>query len=70
LHGPLLVAKAILLPTIRAIPGYPVAGHPPEVFIHAILADAEAAAALPEKMRILSTTVAGGFPAGFFLFPV
>jgi hypothetical protein len=66
----LLVAQTILPATIRTIPGNPVAGHPPEIFIHAVLADAETAPALPVKMRVLTATMAVGFPAGLFLFPV
>jgi hypothetical protein len=46
-----LIPKPILVPTIRALPGDGVAGHPPNVFIHAFLTDVEAAAALPAKAK-------------------
>ena len=70
MHRPLLVAETILPPAIRAVPGNAVAGHPPEVFIHAVLTDGKAAATLPVETGGLVAAMAIGLPAIFFLFPV
>ena len=42
------------LAAIRAYPGNVVAGHPPEIFVHAGLADLEPAGTAPAKTIILS----------------
>jgi hypothetical protein len=47
----LLVAEAVLIATIRALPGDIVAGHAPQIFMHAPLADAETAAAAPAEAK-------------------
>jgi hypothetical protein len=60
----LLIPKPILIPAIRALPGDGIAGHPPHVFVHALLTDMKAAPAAPAKAKILSATVAG--KAGLF----
>ena len=54
----LLVPKPILVPAIRALPGDGIAGHPPDVFIHAFLTDMEAAPALPAKAKFPAAAVA------------
>jgi hypothetical protein len=51
-HGiksPLLIPQAILTPAVRALPGDAVAGHAPEIFLHAILADGEPTPASPAE---------------------
>jgi hypothetical protein len=45
----LLVAETVLPATIGALPGDPVAGHGPDIFMHAVLANAKAAAAAPAE---------------------
>jgi hypothetical protein len=45
----LLVAKPVLVAAIRALPGYAVAGHPPKIFLHALLAYIKPAPADPAK---------------------
>ncbi len=54
-----MIPKPILVPTIRALPGDGIAGHPPYVFMHTLLTDMEAAAAAPAKAKFLATAVAG-----------
>jgi hypothetical protein len=54
----LLVSKSVLAATVRALPGDPVAGHAPHIFIHARLTDHEAAAAAPAKRGGFGTAVA------------
>lgn len=68
----LLVAKTVLLAAVGALPGDTVAGHAPQVLVHAILADAEAAAAppaeherLPAALALLRGFAAPSFPAGW-----
>jgi len=51
-----LVAKAVLGAAIGTFPGYGVAGHAPDIFMHAFLADAETAAALPAERDLVATT--------------
>ncbi|GEM_PF-5266331 len=56
--SPSLVAVAVGLPTIRTNPGNAVAGHPPEILIHAGLAHRETAlAAGPAKGNSLPAAV-------------
>jgi len=56
-----------LIPAVRALPGDGIAGHTPDVFIHAFLADVEAAAAAPAKAKFTAAAVAGkaGWSAAF-----
>lgn len=58
INSPLLVAKAILIAAIRALPGDEIAGHSPQVGMHATLADAETASATPAKCEYLAATMA------------
>ena len=51
-----LVAKTILTAAIRTCPGDRIAGHSPDVFKHAILANTEPAAARPAKRKRHFTT--------------
>ena len=55
---PLLIAESILSAAVGALPGDAVAGHAPQILIHAILADAEAAAAPPAEHELLTTALA------------
>jgi len=64
-----LIAIAIPLTAVRALPGDSVAGHPPEVFQHAFLTDLETAATRPAKWEY--TCAANAiifFGAPFFFF--
>ena len=54
----LLVAKSILVPAVRALPGDAIAGHAPYVFTHTSLADIEAAATAPAEAKFFAATVA------------
>jgi len=54
----LLIAEPVLAAAIGALPGDAVARHAPHIFVHAGLADAETAAALPAKGERLPATVA------------
>lgn len=54
----LLIAKTVLSTAIGALPGDPVAGHAPDIFMHAGLADAESTSTLPAKGKFLPTAVA------------
>jgi hypothetical protein len=56
--------KASISATIRAGPGYAVAGHPPDVFIEAPAANLETAGTYPAKFFPLSATMALKSPAG------
>jgi len=53
----LLIAETIVSVAVRALPGYSVARHSPQIFHHALLTDGEAATALPVERRVLSTAV-------------
>jgi len=53
-----LIAKPILLPAIRALPGDGIAGHPPYIFMHARLTDMEAAAAAPAEAKFAAAAMA------------
>jgi hypothetical protein len=55
-----LIAKSVLFTTIRTLPGNPVAGHTPNIFIHAFLAYGKPASAIPAKHK--------GFTAAMTLF--
>jgi len=54
----LLIAESILLSAVRALPGDGIAGHPPDIFFHAALADAETAAAMPAKGKLSAAAIA------------
>jgi hypothetical protein len=45
----LLIAETIPIAAIRALPGNPVAGHSPYIFMHASLAHTETATATPTE---------------------
>jgi len=55
----LLVAESVLFAALRTVPENAVAGHAPEVFIHAGLADGKPAPAGPGEHRRISATVTG-----------
>jgi len=62
----LLVPKPVESAAVGALPGDPVAGHAPEVFLHAFLADLESAPASPAKGHLpvaAVTDIGPGFPA-------
>jgi len=46
---PSLVAEAILVATIRTLPGDAIAGHAPNIFFHTFLTDTEPTSALPTE---------------------
>jgi len=54
-----LISESILIPAVRALPGDGIAGHPPHIFIHTLLADMETAPAAPAKAKILVAAMAG-----------
>jgi hypothetical protein len=54
----LLIPKPVLVPAVRALPGDGVAGHAPDVFMHAFLADIEAASTAPAEAKFLAAAVA------------
>ena len=64
----LLIAETIIIAAVRALPGYSVARHSPQIIHHALLTDGEAATALPVERRVLSAavTVAWRGLAAFF----
>jgi len=47
-----------LIPAIRALPGDGIAGHPPDVFMHALLAYMEPAPAAPAEAKFLTAAMA------------
>ena len=53
-----MIAESVLVAAVGALPGDTVAGHTPKVLVHAILADAEAAAALPTEHKCLVAALA------------
>jgi len=54
----LLIAVPVLPAAIRALPGDPITGHPPLVFIHAGLADRKITPAIPAEHEHLPTAMA------------
>jgi TRAP-type uncharacterized transport system fused permease subunit len=54
----LLIAKSILAAAIGTLPGNPIAGHAPYIFMHAALANIEPASALPAEHEFLAAAVA------------
>jgi len=53
----LLIAEPVLATTVRTLPGNSVAGHPPQVFLHAVLANAKTAATAPAKGELIAAAV-------------
>ncbi len=68
--SPLLIAQSILPAAVRALPGYPVTRHSPEIFKHAGLANTESAFASPAKKWISATANAVYFFCFSAFFPV
>lgn len=66
----LLIPETVLCSAVRADPGDAVAGKAPEILHHAVLADGEAAPALPGKGRHGPAAVAGALPGPSPLIPV
>ena len=66
----LLISEAVPPAAIGTLPGDAVAGHSPEIFIHASLTNGKSAPALPIERKCFSTAMAcrGFGPA--FSFPV
>jgi hypothetical protein len=54
----LLIAKPILVPTVRALPGDGIAGHAPYVFTHTFLTDIETTSTAPAKSKFFAAAVA------------
>jgi len=65
-----LVAKTILVPAVRALPGDRIAGHAPDVFVHTFLADIKTAATAPAEGEGLAATVASIVAVSAVLTPV
>ena len=57
LKSPLLIAEAVELAAVGALPGDMVARHAPDIFLHAALADFEPAAAAPAEAESLAAAV-------------
>jgi len=53
-----LIAKPILIPAVRALPGDGIAGHAPQVFLHTFLTNTESAPAPPAEGKFPSAAVA------------
>ena len=68
-NGILLVAESVHVSAVRTYPSNAVAGHPPDIFIHAFLADGEPAAATPAERGNFSAKLASAIfcPASAFL---
>ncbi|MEW6671659.1 MAG: hypothetical protein AB1427_08140 [Thermodesulfobacteriota bacterium] len=65
--GNLLIAEAVPLAAVRTLPGDAVAGHSPEVILHAFLTDLKTAAARPAKWEYACAADAMiDFGASFF----
>jgi hypothetical protein len=54
----LLIPISVLFSTIRALPGNPIAGHTPDIRIHAVLANGKPAPAIPAKHKCLTAAMA------------
>ena len=52
-----MIAKPVLIAAVGALPGNAVAGHTPQILVHAILADTEAAAAMPAEQEFFSAAL-------------
>ena len=61
-HQDSLVAEAVLAAAVGALPGYTVAGHAPDVLVHARLAYPEAAAAGPAEGSCRTAAMTGLVP--------
>ena len=66
----LLVAKSILIPAVRTLPGDGVAGHAPDIFVHTFLADIETAATPPAECEVPAAAMAAIFEVSAALAPV
>ena len=53
----LLISEAVPIAAVGTLPDDSVAGHAPQILVHAILADTEAAAALPAEQEFLSAAL-------------
>jgi hypothetical protein len=53
-----LIAKPILISAVRALPGDGIAGHPPYIFFHTILADTETTPAPPAEAEFSAAAMA------------
>jgi len=53
-----LIPESVLPAAVRALPGDAVAGHAPDVFRHAILADMKTAAAMPAEREYAGAAMA------------
>jgi len=52
-----LIAKPVLSAAIRALPGYSIAGHSPDIFIHTSLANRKATPACPAERHFFFAAV-------------
>jgi hypothetical protein len=62
----LLISKPAIFTAVRAHPDYGVAGHPPQIFLHALRTYLKTALAGPAKQGFLAADMAAVF---FFLPP-
>jgi len=53
----LLIPEIILSSTVRALPGYSIAGHSPDIFIHAVLTNCKATPACPEEGGLIAAAI-------------
>jgi len=53
-----LITEIILPTAVRTLPGYSIARHPPEIFIHTVLTNCKAAPAAPEKGGFITAAMA------------
>ena len=65
-----MVAKSILVPAVRALPGDAIAGHAPYVFIHTFLADVETTSTAPAKSKFFAAAMAPIIAVSTVLAPV
>jgi len=66
----LLIAKSILVPAVRALPGDAIAGHAPYVFIHTFLANVETTSTAPAKGKLVAAAMAPIMAVSAVLAPV
>jgi hypothetical protein len=65
-----LIAQSVLFPAVRALPGNSVAGHTPQVFFQAVLAQRKTASAMPAKGEFFLATMAALICGFISFFPV
>jgi len=53
-----LITEIILPSAVRTLPGYSIARHSPEIYIHAVLTNCKAAPAAPEKGSFITAAMA------------